>query len=310
MDQEQIEQGKKLIQSLYQPAPSSHKGENGKVMVIGGSHLFHAASLWALKVVSRMVDMTFYSSVPENNEIVQKEKEEFRDGIIVPRSQIESYFEEADCILIGPGMERTEITNSKSQIPNKLQIQNLNELDSFIDAGLHTYLLTKYLLMKYPNKKWVIDAGSLQMVVPGLLPKNAILTPHQKEFETLKSKMQNLKCKIEMQNLKLEEQVNLFAQEYNCVVLLKGEKDIIASKDQFQVIEGGNAGLTKGGTGDVLAGLVAGFYAKNDAFSSAVAASFLNKLAGERLFGEMGFMYNVSDLVNMIPAIYCECLKS
>lgn len=40
MDQKQIEQGKKLIKSLYQPSPDSHKGQNGKVMVIGGSHLF------------------------------------------------------------------------------------------------------------------------------------------------------------------------------------------------------------------------------------------------------------------------------
>ena len=60
---------------LYIPAEDSHKGQNGKLLIIGGSHLFHAASLWALKVASRIVDMVFYSSVPENNELVMKMKE-------------------------------------------------------------------------------------------------------------------------------------------------------------------------------------------------------------------------------------------
>jgi len=281
MDQKQIEQGKKLIKSLYQPSPDSHKGQNGKVMVIGGSHLFHAASLWALKVVSRMVDMTFYSSVPENNEIVQKEKEEFRDGIIVPREQIESYIEESDSILIGPGLERTQETKE----------------------------LSEKLFKKYPTKKWVIDAGSLQMMEPEWMPENAIVTPHHKEFETLEIKDQKSKIKMIEQNLKIEDRVKLFAEEYNCVVLLKGLEDIIASKDQLQIIKGGNAGMTKGGTGDVLAGLVVGSYAKNEAFKSAVAASFLNKLAGERLFEKMGYMYNASDLVEEIPFIYKACLE-
>jgi len=63
------------LKKLYIPPPDSHKGQNGKLMIIGGSHLFHAASLWALEVASRIVDMVFYSSVPENNQIVKKTKE-------------------------------------------------------------------------------------------------------------------------------------------------------------------------------------------------------------------------------------------
>ena len=55
------------LKTLYVPPPDSHKGQNGKLLVIGGSHLFHAASLWALTVASRIVDLVHYSSVPENN---------------------------------------------------------------------------------------------------------------------------------------------------------------------------------------------------------------------------------------------------
>src|SRR3990167_11212959 len=96
-----------LLKSLYLPAKESHKGQNGRLMIIGGSKLFHSASLWALKVSSRIVDLVHYASVSENNAMVLRLNEEFRDGIIVPREDIEDYIEEDDCILIGPGMVRT-----------------------------------------------------------------------------------------------------------------------------------------------------------------------------------------------------------
>src|SRR3989337_2652142 len=104
------------VGNLALPARGSHKGNNGRLLVIGGSHLFHAASLWALTVASRIVDLVHYSSVPENNAHVEKAKEEFRNGIVVPRSEVDSYIEEDDCILIGPGMTRDteteELTNT------------------------------------------------------------------------------------------------------------------------------------------------------------------------------------------------------
>lgn len=107
------------LKKLYIPPSDSHKGQNGKLLFIGGSHLFHAASLWALTIASRIVDMVFYASVPENNKIVQEAKQEFRNGIVIPRHEIESYADEADCILIGPGMVRTsreQVLGSKYQV--------------------------------------------------------------------------------------------------------------------------------------------------------------------------------------------------
>lgn len=98
----------KLLKNLYSPAPGSHKGQNGKLLIIGGSHLFHASTLWALEIASRIVDMVFYASTPENNEIVMRAKEEFRNGIIVPQNDLERYINEADAVLLGPGMMRPE----------------------------------------------------------------------------------------------------------------------------------------------------------------------------------------------------------
>jgi NAD(P)H-hydrate epimerase len=256
------------LKKLYIPKPDSHKGENGKLLIIGGSVLFHAASLWALQVASRIVDMVFYSSVPENNALVEKEKAEFRNGIIVPRDKIEHYIEETDCILIGPGLPR----------------------ESGIEKGDDdTKELTERLFKTYPNKKWVVDGGSLQVISPEVLPSTAIVTPHHKEFQTL------FKMEPTPENAKA------MAQKLNVTILLKGEKDYVSNETETVQISGGNAGMTKGGTGDVLAGLVAALYCKNEAFLSAASGSFINKKAGESLARKMGLYFNASDLAAEIP---------
>ena len=264
------------LKDLYIPASGSHKGENGKLLIIGGSVLFHAASLWSLQVASRIVDMVFYSSVPENNVLVEKEKKEFRNGIIVPRNRIQHYIEEAECILIGPGLPRK---------------------DGVEESDDDTKELTECLFKNYPNKKWVVDGGSLQVADPKLLPENAILTPHHQEFQTL---------------FKLSptpENVQKMALKFNCTILLKGETDYVSNGTETVQISGGNAGMTKGGTGDVLAGLVAALYCKSDVFLSATASSFINKKAGDSLAKKTGIYFNASDLANEIPVVMGELLS-
>jgi NAD(P)H-hydrate epimerase len=293
------------LKKLYIPARDSHKGQNGKLLLIGGSHLFHAASLWALKVSSRIVDMVFYASVPENNQIVLEAKKEFRDGIVVPRENLEDYIEEADCVLLGPGMVRTE----ERLVPTEdYMLKNISELDEIEHEGIQTYYLTKYLLKKYPLKKWVIDGGALQMAEPEWLAglSQAIITPHHGEFERIKLKSQNDKVKNAIQNAKIEDQVQVFANEYGCIVILKGEEDFVCSPTECVIVKGGNAGMTKGGTGDVLAGLVAALACKNDLFLAACAGSYINKKAGDELFKRVGYSLNSSDLVEAIPHVMHE----
>ncbi|HEX7042589.1 MAG TPA: NAD(P)H-hydrate dehydratase [Patescibacteria group bacterium] len=279
-----------ILKKLYIPSSSSHKGDNGKVMIIGGSKLFHAASLWPLEIASKIVDMVFYSSVDENNEIVLAEKQLWRNGIVVPRGRIDDYITEADAVLIGPGLPRE------------------NGLEKGDDD---TKELTEALLTKYPNKRWVIDGGSLQTISPELLPKNSILTPHHREFEILKSNIKDEKLKSEIQNKKIEDQVSLFAKEYDCTVLLKGEEDIVCSNNECLKIVGGNAGMTKGGTGDVLAGLTTALYAQNDdPFLVASCSSYINKKAGESLSKTVGIYFNATDLVEEIPVMMNKLLNN
>lgn len=290
-NQEQKNRSQKLINQAFQDLKIAkkgfHKGQNGKLLIIGGSHLFHAASKWSLDIASKIVDMVFYSSVPSNNKLIKKwqneeldwqlnqeAKSNFWQGIVIDRKQIESYLNEADCILLGPGMERTTYTKK----------------------------LSNHLLKKYPKKKWVIDAGALQMINPDLLNKNCIITPHQQEIEILAQKNKNFDPKN-------------YQAPPTC--LLKGAIDqIFLGQNSSQTtiktaitietaitISGGNAGMTKGGTGDVLAGLLAALYCKNDALTSTIIASYINKKAGDSLYENVGPYFNASDLVNKIPQV-------
>ena len=278
---------KQYISQLNLPKKDSHKGQNGKLLLIGGSELFHAASKWSLDVASKIVDMVFYSSVVSNNELIKQAKSKFWNGIVIDRENLEDYIEEADCILIGPGMERNQETEN----------------------------LVNELLRNHSDKKIVIDAGALQMVDPNLLNSNHIITPHKKE-------MLKLQTKCDEQNINLDEKM--------ATILLKGKIDQISwfknidsseqsngdwqdkkTKQKKQIlVEGGNEGMTKGGTGDVLAGLVAALYCSNKPEISVITASLVNKKASDELYKSVGPFFNSSDLVEQVPkTLWGEILK-
>lgn len=367
---------KLYLKNLYQPSRFSHKGQNGKLLIIGGSHLFHAASLWSLKIASRMVDMVFYSSVPENNEIVQKCKQEFRDGIVVPRNELDHYIKEADCVLIGCGMNRREIlSNTNKYYPTRLDSarqvltntnqnnisvdpcptphgagelsisvnpdrqsqtnnktkntsKSLAEINQLEDEGEQTWHLTRYVLSNYHDKRFVLDAGALQELRFEWLQnlkEPAILTPHEKEWKRMIENNQppspkatrldsarltanqggdwgEKKDKDDGGSRGCYEEMKEFVEKFNVIVLLKGVRDQVFSKGKEIIqIEGGVPGMTKGGTGDVLAGVIAALYCKNDALTSTVVGSYFNKKAGEDLAARVGNFFNASDLVDQLP---------
>lgn len=264
-----------IFERLILPKKNSHKGQNGKVLIIGGSSLFHAASLWAAEVASHFCDMVHYSSTLENEKIFHELKKTFRNGIIIPQNNLDDYIKEDDAILVGPGMMREG------------------------REGEYTYDLTDRLIKKYPEKRFVFDAGALQLMEKSWLSKlkqKAIITPHQKEFEKLFG--------VDIENKKLEEKILLAtetAKEYKTVILLKAIEDIITDGVETFVIEGGNAGLTKGGTGDILGGLSVSFYTKNTSIDSALFSSILLKRSADRIFTKQGYWYNISDIIKTLP---------
>lgn len=265
---------KSELKKLYKPPDNSKGEENGQVVIIGGSSLFHGAPLLSLTVASRIVDMVFFTSpFGPLEKIANKIKSRLFSFIWIPWEEVDFYIKKADSILIGPGFLRYKSEKQK---------------DSFCDIECQkTRKITKNLLEKFFYKKWVIDAGSLQAMDPKWIPPNSILTPNQKEYDILFD----------------GQEIDKVAKKYKCVIALKGIKTIVSDGEKKVMVKGGNAGLTKGGTGDVQAGLTVALYAKNDPFISAAAASFIVKKTAEKLFKRRGVFFNADDLALAIPPV-------
>jgi NAD(P)H-hydrate epimerase len=292
-----------FIQKLNIPEKNSHKGQNGRILVIGGSSLFHASAIWAAEVASHFVDIVHFASTEENNQILFETKKKYHNGIIISRIKIPEYIQEDDAVLIGPGMIRSEVS-PKSEV-RSLKFSEILELK---DEAELTQEITKCLLEQYPEKRFVLDAGALQMMDPQWLKAMKtppLITPHQLEFERL--------FKIKISDKKEEEKIEIvkkIAAEYKTVILLKAVFDIISDGTNVYIIKGGNQGLTKGGTGDILAGLCTALIAKNNAVDSAVIASYLLKKSADRLSSEMGYWYNNENLINEIPKTLHSVISS
>ncbi len=283
---------KPFLKDFYIPSPDSHKGQNGKVLIIGGSSLFHSASLWAAEVATHFVDMVHYSSTSENNKLFLDAKKKFQNGIVVTSENIPEYVREDDVTLIGPGMVRGTVSGRDNPwvVPT--------------DEPSYARYLTHKLLTDFPHKKFVIDAGALQMMERDWLlqlTEKPIVTPHQLEFEGLFG--------IAVKDLSREEKITIVtdtAKKYHCIILLKAVIDIISDGETTYVVEGGNQGLTKGGSGDTLAGLCTSFYAKNNGMLSAVLASCFLKKTADELFKSKGLYYNTADLIAQLPYIVAQ----
>lgn len=317
---------------IVHPTPDSHKGQNGKALIVGGSDLFHAASQWSFTAASRWVDMLFYSSVAENNDLLKIAKANFHDGVVIPRTDLPAYLPEVSAVLIGPGMRRD--VSSRFSV-EQLETLSLNDLTSN-DWENDTKSVTVTLIKSFPDKKWVIDAGALQVLPSTSLPYNAVLTPHNGEFEDLitrwglddKTKLleaveslrqaavsarqsESLSQPATLQEVSSSNSAGQALQDLakrwnNATLVIKGTIDLVISAEQVLAVCGGNAGLTKGGTGDVLAGLILGLTTTSPNYASAVVAALVLKQSAHDLYQRQQEMFNSSDVVGQIPESFAD----
>ncbi|MBN1941184.1 MAG: NAD(P)H-hydrate dehydratase [Candidatus Diapherotrites archaeon] len=184
--------------------------------------------------------------------------------IVSPLSKAMERAKESDSILVGPGLEQN--------MANKRMVAKI--------------------LKKFSKTPTVIDAGGLRLIKPNQVHSNCCLTPHSNEFKAL------FKEKMSAQSVLKN------AKKFGCIIAGKGPIDFISNGKKLYCNYTGNQGMTKGGTGDTLAGLVAGFAAKNHLLESALAAAYLNGCAGDELYKKNGQMYNAKDLMNMLPSCF------
>ena len=256
--------------------PKSHKGDNGRVLVVGGSSLFHSASLWAAELLAHFMDLVFYySPCALNQQLALNLKQNFRNGMVIVKKDLFHYLEEAEVILIGPGMMREG------------------------KEGQFTEEMTNKLLLQFPQKKIVIDAGAIQKLDIKNIKKSHLLTPHWQEYEHLFTNMP-----------KFDDLIKQYPATY---LIKKNGIDYIVSWEkpkELIKIALGNAGLTKGGTGDLLAALSASFYVKNPAWLAAASASLVLNMAANELYQKIGPFYTTTELLEQIPKTLWRLLSS
>ncbi|MCA9385973.1 NAD(P)H-hydrate dehydratase [Candidatus Dojkabacteria bacterium] len=257
------------VKALTIPKEHSYKSQNGELLVFGGSDQFHGAPLMAMKAASKLIGSVFYYTTPENRMVAQDMKTGLSEFIMVDDNSLEKYANYANAFLIGPGLE----------------------------DNLPTKALVSTLLRNFPEKPVVLDAYAISVATDKGLLKNRILTPHRGELRHLfgDENIQKLGEKG------LEGKLKRFAVENECYIILKGHTDILFHKNGTVVLnKSGNQGMAKGGTGDVLAGIIAALLTKNDPWTSMKAGTFVNGKAGDILSEKFGYNFSATDL---IPAI-------
>jgi NAD(P)H-hydrate epimerase len=102
----------------------------------------------------------------------------------------------------------------------------------------------------------------------------------------------------------LENKIDVISEvskEYGCVVLLKGVFDIISNGKKTRLNKTGNPGMTVGGTGDCLAGLVGGLMSKgHDGFEAACLGAYINGRAGDMATEKYKYHFTASDMIKYI----------
>ena len=155
----------------------------------------------------------------------------------------------------------------------------------------------------------VLDADALNVVAenPEIL-KNAaapiIITPHPGEFARLTASTP------QAVNADREQLAAAFAKQYGVVTVLKGKGTVIAAPDgTIRINPTGNSGMATGGSGDVLAGMIASLTAQGaNLFDAAAAAVYLHGLAGDIAAERLGKISMLpSDLIDCIPAALKSC---
>lgn len=209
------------------------------------------------------------------------------------------------------GVEILQISVPQAMTINRNEIENntikfdKNQYDSVgIGPGLGTEINTlKFFeeMLNNLNTPLVIDADALNILAqkPELMqniPKNSILTPHPGEFKRLVGDWENDFEKLQ----KLKE----FAKKIKGIVLLKGAHSIIAGPDGIVYFNStGNSGMAKGGSGDVLTGILTGLLATGvEPINAAITGVYLHGASGNlaaELMGKRGM--NATDIIDQIP---------
>lgn len=268
---------------------TGHKGSFGRSLLIAGSKNYIGAAVLAtracLKSGAGLVSLASIQNICNTSAIAAPEASyiplpETTNGELDANNAYNELAEKIplfESVLIGPGLGQSDGA--------KLLMNRLMNNDDL-----------------WHSRKVVLDADGLNIMseVDGWHEKfgeNLIITPHPGEMSRL------LKCSIEDIESDRLAVIEDAARRFGCVVILKGAVTLIAHPNgQVRISMMANSGMGRGGTGDVLAGLVTGIANSLSAFDAATLGVYLHGVSGmsvERYKSVYGM--TASDVADNIP---------
>ncbi len=264
------------LKNIPERRPWSHKGDFGKLLVIGGSRRYSGApALAALAALRAGCDLVTIAAPERAADIAATFSpdlitEPFRGSCFSNwhTRAVLDLAREADAVVLGSGLGRRR------------------ETASFVHG-----------LLSRLDRPAVIDADALHALSASknLLRPVHVLTPHSTEFRAL-SGFEPSRTLDERSR-----QVGELSSHLNCTILLKGHADVISNGEETLLNRTGTPFMTKGGTGDTLSGICGAFLAMGmTPLHAACSAAYLNGLAGEMCSKSFGPGMLASDLLNHI----------
>lgn len=245
-----------MISFIYKPRrPFSHKGNFGHALLVTGSYGKVGAAVLCARACLRTGAGLTTCHIPRcGYEIMQT---------AVPEAMV--------------------MTDFNSSINTKIE-EDISKFTTIgIGPGIGTASETKRLMQdifETYRKRLVLDADALNIISSSAellnkIPAGTVLTPHPKEFERLFGRSDN-----DFSRLQLAQQK---AKDLNVVIVLKGHHTIIATpggKTYFNST--GNSGMAKGGSGDVLTGILTALLCQGyDSVEAAILGVYLHGRAGD-----------------------------
>jgi len=278
-----------LIRTIFKPrALTARKYDYGHLMVVGGSKLYTGAPTLAGMAAMRTGCDVVTMAAPRRAADVAAN---MNPGLVtwplegdilyaMHMPELRKLIEEKTACVIGNGLGKEEPT-----------------------------LQTVRAFLKECPIPCVVDADAIRGLVNQrtevVKGKPYVLTPHAFEFSLITG--------IHPGKYPLEERIGIVknaAKTLKCVVVLKGHEDIISDGREIAVNRTGSPYMTKGGTGDTLAGIIGALLARAiEPFEAAQAGCWINGKAGERAGHLKGEGMLATDLIDEIPHVLVETLE-
>ena len=257
---------------------NSRKGDNGKVLVVGGSYMYHGAPILSSLAALRTGADLVYTAVPKIN--AQATRAASPVLIVIP--------------LADSKLTRGSVNKLLGQIPAGIDSATIG-MGLAVENIEALKLLIKSLIER--DVRLSLDASALRKdILPIIKGKNVVVTPHVGEFERLfgEKLSDNKKTRISI--------AEKHAKKNTITILLKGEDDIITNGTKTLINSKKTSAMTVGGTGDVLSGIVASMMSRNrNVMEAAASAAFLNGQAGKLIQKQFGTHMIATDLIDVLP---------